>query len=87
MNNLCIDVKNLNKYFGEHHVVKDFSLQVAKGEIYVTEANQDKFAEILAWAVEEYQLDGIDFDDEWSKYGENPNFPTSVPDLSHCETS
>ena len=34
MNNLCIDVKNLNKYFGEHHVVKDFSLQVAKGEIY-----------------------------------------------------
>lgn len=34
MNNLCIDIKNLNKYFGEHHVVKDFSLQVAKGEIY-----------------------------------------------------
>ncbi|ENY55328.1 putative ABC-type multidrug transport system ATPase component [Klebsiella pneumoniae subsp. pneumoniae KpMDU1] len=34
MNNLCIDVKNLNKHFGEHHVVKDFSLQVAKGEIY-----------------------------------------------------
>ncbi len=33
MNNLCIDVKNLNKHFGEHHVVKDFSLQVAKGEI------------------------------------------------------
>ncbi len=30
MNNLCIDVKNLNKHFGEHHVVKDFSLQVAK---------------------------------------------------------
>ncbi len=27
MNNLCIDVKNLNKHFGEHHVVKDFSLQ------------------------------------------------------------
>lgn len=34
MNNLCIDVKNLNKHFGEHHVVKDLSLQVAKGEIY-----------------------------------------------------
>ncbi len=34
MNNLCIDVKNLNKHFGELHVVKDFSLQVAKGEIY-----------------------------------------------------
>lgn len=34
MNNLCIDVNNINKYFGEHHAVKDFSLQVAKGEIY-----------------------------------------------------
>lgn len=44
----------------------------------LTEANQEKFAEILAWAVEEYQLDGIDFDDEWAKYGENPNFPSSV---------
>ena len=40
--------------------------------------NQQKFAEMLAWAVEEYDLDGIDFDDEWSKYGENPNFPSSV---------
>ena len=48
------------------------------GVANLTEANQEKFAEILAWAVEEYQLDGIDFDDEWSKYGENPNFPTSV---------
>lgn len=48
------------------------------GVANLTEANQDKFAEILAWAVEEYQLDGIDFDDEWSKYGENPNFPSSV---------
>lgn len=44
----------------------------------LTEANQQKFAEILAWAVEEYDLDGIDFDDEWAKYGENPNFPLSV---------
>ncbi len=35
MNNLCIDVKNLNKHFGEHHVVKDFSLQVAKGGLNV----------------------------------------------------
>lgn len=26
MNNLCIDVKNLNKHFGEHHVVKDLAL-------------------------------------------------------------
>lgn len=44
----------------------------------LTEANQQKFAEILAWAVEEYDLDGIDFDDEWAKYGENSNFPSSV---------
>lgn len=44
----------------------------------LSEANQEKFAEILAWAVEEYGLDGIDFDDEWSKYGENSNFPSSV---------
>lgn len=48
------------------------------GVANLTTANQDKFAEILAWAVEEYNLDGIDFDDEWSKYGENPNFPSSV---------
>ena len=39
------------------------------GAANLTEANQDKFAEILAWAVEEYQLDGIDFDDEWAEYG------------------
>lgn len=44
----------------------------------LTEANQQKFAEILAWAVEEYDLDGIDFDDEWAKYGENANFPSEV---------
>lgn len=44
----------------------------------LTEPNQQKFAEILAWAVEEYDLDGIDFDDEWAKYGENLNFPSSV---------
>lgn len=44
----------------------------------LTEVNQQKFAEILAWAVEEYDLDGIDFDDEWANYGENPNFPSSV---------
>lgn len=44
----------------------------------LSEANQEKFAEILAWAVEEYQLDGIDFDDEWSDYGDNSNFPSSV---------
>ncbi|MFC4334220.1 endo-beta-N-acetylglucosaminidase H [Salininema proteolyticum] len=29
------------------------------------------FADELAGAVETYGLDGIDFDDEWSKYGEN----------------
>lgn len=44
----------------------------------LTTANQEKFAEILAWAVEEYDLDGVDFDDEWAKYGENPSFPSSV---------
>ncbi len=30
----AIDVRNLNKHFGSKHVVKDFSLQVAPGEIY-----------------------------------------------------
>lgn len=44
----------------------------------LTDTNQQKFAEILAWAVEEYDLDGIDFDDEWAKYGENPSFPSMV---------
>lgn len=29
------------------------------------------FAEELADTVDEYDLDGIDFDDEWSRYGEN----------------
>jgi ABC-2 type transport system ATP-binding protein len=32
--NLVIDVQGLNKYFGNKHVVKDFSLQVRRGEIY-----------------------------------------------------
>jgi ABC-2 type transport system ATP-binding protein len=31
---LAIDVKGLNKSFGNKHVVKDFSLQVRRGEIY-----------------------------------------------------
>jgi ABC-2 type transport system ATP-binding protein len=31
---LAIDVKGLNKSFGDKHVVKDFSLQVRRGEIY-----------------------------------------------------
>jgi len=31
---LSIDVHGLNKSFGEKHVVKDFSLQVRRGEIY-----------------------------------------------------
>ena len=31
---LAIDVKGLNKSFGDKHVVKDFSLQVKRGEIY-----------------------------------------------------
>jgi ABC-2 type transport system ATP-binding protein len=29
-----IDVRNLNKWFGDKHVVRDFSLQVRRGEIY-----------------------------------------------------
>jgi len=31
---LAIDVRGLNKSFGKKHVVKDFSLQVKRGEIY-----------------------------------------------------
>ena len=31
---LVIDVRGLNKHFGDKHVVKDFSLQVHAGEIY-----------------------------------------------------
>lgn len=31
---LAIDVRGLNKRFGDRHVVKDFSLSVRKGEIY-----------------------------------------------------
>lgn len=34
MNESYIDVENLNKKFGKNHVVKDFSLEVKKGDIY-----------------------------------------------------
>ena len=34
MSDLAIDVRGLNKRFGKKHVVKDFSLQVRRGEIY-----------------------------------------------------
>ena len=34
MTDLAIDVQGLNKSFGKKHVVKDFSLQVRRGEIY-----------------------------------------------------
>ena len=34
MTELAIDVRGLNKSFGKKHVVKDFSLQVRRGEIY-----------------------------------------------------
>ncbi len=34
MSELAIDVRGLNKSFGKKHVVKDFSLQVQRGEIY-----------------------------------------------------
>ena len=33
MTNLVIDVKGLNKSFGDKHVVKDFSIQVPRGQI------------------------------------------------------
>jgi len=33
-NDFVIDVQGLNKHFGDKHVVKDFSLQVRRGEIY-----------------------------------------------------
>src|SRR3954464_8640665 len=33
-NDLVIDVNHLNKSFGAKHVMKDFSLQVRRGEIY-----------------------------------------------------
>lgn len=32
--NAVINVENINKYFGERHVVKDLSLEVGKGQIY-----------------------------------------------------
>lgn len=34
MSELCIDVAGLNKYFGEQHTVKNFTLQIEKGDIY-----------------------------------------------------
>ena len=34
MSDLVIDVEKLNKTFGDKHVVRDFSLQVRRGEIY-----------------------------------------------------
>jgi ABC-2 type transport system ATP-binding protein len=34
MSERVIDVQKLNKHFGPKHVVKDFSLQVSRGEIY-----------------------------------------------------
>lgn len=48
------------------------------GVANLTEENQQKFAKILAWAVEEYGLDGINFDDGWARYGINPDFPIAV---------
>lgn len=48
------------------------------GVANLTEDNQQKFTEILAWAVEEYGLDGINFDDGWARYGTNPDFPDAV---------
>ena len=31
---LAIDVRGLNKHFGDKHVVRDLSLQVREGEIF-----------------------------------------------------
>lgn len=67
--------KVLLSILGNHQGVGVGNLTADQG---INPGNQEKFAEILAWAVEEYQLDGIDFDDEWAKYGENASFPTSV---------
>ncbi len=32
---ILIELKNVNKYFGEHHVLKDVNLQIKKGEVAV----------------------------------------------------
>src|SRR5580698_9367798 len=34
MHNFIIDVRGINKYFADKHVVKDVALQVKQGEIY-----------------------------------------------------
>ncbi len=45
----------------------------------LTDAQAQSFAKILAYAVEKYGLDGIDFDDEYSKYNTNgfPDYNTT----------
>lgn len=45
----------------------------------LTPAQATMFAQILAYAVDTYGLDGVDFDDEYSKYGTNgfPNWNTT----------
>lgn len=45
----------------------------------LTPAQATMFAQILAYEVETYGLDGVDFDDEYSKYGTNgfPNWNTT----------
>ena len=32
---ILIELKNVNKYFGEHHVLQDVNLQIKKGEVAV----------------------------------------------------
>ncbi len=32
---MYVELKNINKYFGEHHVLKDINLSVNKGEVIV----------------------------------------------------
>lgn len=48
---------------------------VGIGVSNLTPAQATMFAKILAYAVNTYGLDGVDFDDEYSKYGTN-GFPT-----------
>lgn len=52
---------------------------VGIGVSNLTPAQATSFAKILAYAVNTYGLDGVDFDDEYSKYGQNgfPNYNTT----------
>lgn len=54
------------------------------GVANMTDAQIEDFATDVANAVKTYELDGVDFDDEWAEYGKNgyPNYSTgSFPKL------